>query len=120
MRKIVYLILVLFVLFSCTHRVQTKKNTQTDSVVVVYGFAKLPIDSGVEMPYKKFIAYKDSFMPIYDTETKRIVFMRSKNNCKYGDWYVDASGDTLFCVEDGLAKYVSAEEWHKYYEEYKE
>lgn len=120
MKKLIFFLFLLFLTMGCSYKKHPTENAQEDSLATVYGFAKLPIDSGIKMPYKEFIAYKDSFMPIYDEITHNIVFMRSKCSCKYGDWYVDVSGDTMFCVEDGYAKYVSAEEWHEYYEKYKE
>ena len=119
MKKLLYLLCLLFIIVGCTYKRQSNTHKQKDSIVMVYGFGKLPIDSGVKMLYKDFSAYKDSFMPIYDEVTKAIVFMRSKCGCKYGDWYVNSEGDTLFCVEDGYAKYVPAKEWHEYYERFK-
>ncbi len=119
MKKILYILLIIFICISCSHKSQSTVKTLEDSTVWVYGFAKLPIDSAVKMSYKEFQAYKDSFAPIYDNTAKCIVFMRNKCSYKYGEWYVSDTGDTLFCVEDGYAKYVSAKEWHEYYERFK-
>ncbi len=119
MTKLLSIMCLLLMAVGCTHKKLSGDNTQKDSMVVVYGFAELPIDSGIEMPYKELKAYKDSFAPIYDNNTGNIVFMRSKCRHKYGDWYVDDSGDTLFLVDEIFHQYVSAAEWHKYYESYK-
>lgn len=118
MKKLIYLSIVLTLAIGCTHK-SCPKVQEKDSIVTVFGFAKMPIDSSIRMPYRKFTVYKDSFMPVYDTASKKVIFMRSKCNDKYGDWYINNNGDTLFCVEDGYAKYVSSEEWHEYYERFK-
>lgn len=120
MKKLFYILCVLLIVISCSHKRQSQSTAHEDSMVMVYGFGKLPIDSGVEVPYKEFSTYKDSFTLIYDEVTESMVYMRSKCGCKFGDWYVDSEGDTLFCVEDNYAKYVSAEEWHEYYERFKD
>lgn len=119
MKKILYIIIGAMCL-GCSSKKLAKNSDIRDSMVVVFGYKELSIEDSVVILYDSFKLYKDSFSPIYNVNTKSVIFMRSKCTCKYGDFKVNAKGDTLFCVEDNYEKYVSAKEWHKYYEQFKE